>query len=182
MYTRFLTLVPLFVLGCTTNDAAGPGSSSEPVPHVSGDFQGSYVVPEADPSLAAAAVFAVDHVEWVVANGVATLHYDLPVGLVGGDLDVTLSGPIEPGQTVVELSSSDGVGTCTTVGTSVSCREVFSGLGALPQSPALVVERATVEYAGAPQDRVDVANTFASDPIGVVHFDVASPALEPGED
>ena len=70
------------------------------VPRTTGDFRGHYVVP-APANLTAAAQFGMAEVEWTVSAGVATLHYDLPVGLVGGDLSVTLSGPIPSGTTTV---------------------------------------------------------------------------------
>lgn len=153
-----------------------PAGGGDPVPHANGDFPGVYIVPTIDdPALAAAAVFPLDHVEWSVTGGIATLHYDLPPGLVGGDLDVTLTGPIEPGQRVVYLSGPVGTGVCTATGKLVSCREEFTGLGTLPISTDVIAQRAALEYPGPVDHRLEVASQFASDPIGVADFDLSMP-------
>jgi hypothetical protein len=170
-------------LAACASEPTGSPAGADPVPLQSGDFRGKYVVPTVtDPALAQAAVFFVDHVEWSVAAGVVTLRYDLPLGLVGGTVDVRLSGSIEPGQTVVHVSGAAGTGVCTASGTAVSCREEFTNLGVLPVSIDVVAQRAAIEYAGPVDHRLQVASEFASDPIGVVEFDVEIPVSEPGED
>jgi hypothetical protein len=172
------TLASTALLACTS-EPSDPSTGADPVPHTSGEFAGIYLVPTiTDPSLAEAAKYPVEHVEWLVSGGIATLHYDLPPGLVGGDLDVTLSGPIAAGQTVVQLAGTVGAGVCTATGTFVSCREEFTGLGALPISNDVIVQRAALEYAGPADHRVRIASDFASDPIGVVEFDLALPLVE----
>lgn len=176
------SFAPLALVGCTTDDPADPASGAA-LPHASGAFAGRYDVPTS-PELAAAATFPVDHVDWTVANGVATLHYDLPLGLVGGDLSVTLTGPIEPGSEQITVTGPVGTGTCTAAGSVVTCREVFTNLGALPISTTVVEQRATLEYTGPLQDRLAVVNMFASEPIGIVIFDVQQPVFDDngGED
>ena len=67
-----------------------PGST---IPRTTGEFRGHYAVP-VPPDLADASSFAMSDVDWTVSGSTATLHYDLPVGLVGGALSITLSGPL----------------------------------------------------------------------------------------
>lgn len=164
--------------GCATDDAGVDPGVARPLPTTSGAFRGAYAVPVPD-ELAAAAIFAVDHLDWTVAGGIATLHYDLPVGLVGGDVRVDLSGPIAPGDTTVTLTGPAGTGTCTSDGRVVTCVEQFTGLGALPISVALVEATALAEYAGPAADRLAVAQLFGGpDPIGIATLDLQAPAVE----
>jgi hypothetical protein len=168
--------------GCGA-DATSPGAGAEqkaaltvarrPLPIISGTFRGHYVVP-VPPNLVAAATYAVDEVEWSVESGIATLSYYLPVGLVGGSLEVEFSGSLTPSATSVALRSADGgTATCTALGTTVTCHEIFGDLGALPISMKVVTETSAQEYAGPVEDRVAVADVFSSDPIGFVDFNVA---------
>jgi len=178
-------LIASLLAGCAIS-APIEGQQSEmvtaaAVPRKSGSFQGHYVVPS-PPELADAALFVMPEVEWTVLRGVATLHYDLPVGLVGGDLSVTLSGPIPSGATSVHLSSNFGSGTCTAVGPKVSCSELLTNLGTLPISEAVVEQVAAVEYPGPASDRAQVAAFFSSDPIGTVDFDITKPSPDDDDD
>lgn len=176
MQTPLFGLVALSLLGCATDAAVGQLEepiSSQPVPTTSGSFRGHYIVP-APSAVAEAAKFTVDEVDWTVVAGVATLHYDLPVGLVGGDLSVTLSGPVAAGATTVQLTNATGMGTCTAAGSKITCSEDFGDLGALPISQA-VVEQVAVQDSVATTSRVQVANIFSSDPIGTVDFDLTAP-------
>src|SRR5262245_60691958 len=61
------------------------------LPLTSGTYAGSYIVP-ASPDLQPAAEFIVPTIDWTVTEGKITLHYHLPVGLVGGDIEITMSG------------------------------------------------------------------------------------------
>jgi hypothetical protein len=160
---------------------AGEGADQPTSVAVSGSFAGNYEVPIA-PALDAAATFDVDHVDWTVVGDIATLHYDLPVGLVGGDLDVTLTGEIDHATQTVALSGPVGTGTCTATAGIVSCREVFTNLGALPISIAVVEQYAAREYPGPVEDRVRVARMFASEPIGIVVFDLNTPVIDDDDD
>jgi hypothetical protein len=164
---------------CAAADDAGDG---DVVPTVSGSYLGEYTVPTT-PELAAAATYRVDHVDWTVVGGVVTLHYELPEGLVGGLLDITLTGPVDDGATHVTVTGAQGVGECTAVGTVITCHEDFADLGPLPISMAVVEQLAAVEYAGPAADRMEVAAWFGSDPIGIVTFDITVPGIDDhGED
>ena len=50
--------------------------------------------------------------------------------------------------------------------------------GLLPFQPdyAVIEQLANAEYAGPASDRIRVAEQFAGDPIGIVHFDRSVPA------
>ena len=169
-----LLLVP--ALGCATDDASTDGA---PLPQTSGSFLGRYAVPTTA-DFAAAATFVVDDVDWTVTAGTATLHYNLPRGLVGGKLAITLSGAIGPGATTVELAGAQGTGECTATAALVTCRETFGDLGALPISLDVVQQVAASEYAGPASDRVHVAGVFGSDPIGTVSIVLGSPVVDDG--
>ena len=172
-------LVASFLVGCAisapTEGQQSEMISTQAVPRTSGSFVGHYVVP-APADLADAALFAMPEVDWTVSSGVATLHYDLPVGLVGGDLSVSLSGSLPSGATSVQLSSTFGTGTCTAQGTKITCSEDLANLGTLPISEAVVEQVAAAEYPGPASDRTAVASFFSSDPIGTVDFDISLPS------
>ena len=173
-------LVASFLVGCMTSDPMPAEQqrseflSAQVVPTTSGSFVGHYIVP-APPDIASAATFVVADVDWTVASGTATLHYELPLGLVGGVLPVTLSGPVAAGATSIQLTSTVGTGWCTAQGTQITCGEAFDDLGALPMSQA-VVEQVAAQDTVTVASRVAVANIFSSDPIGTVDFDLSVPA------
>lgn len=167
--------LPLFAIACTD---APVDPAARPLPATSGTYRGAYAVP-VPPELEAAATFPVDHLDWTVVGDVVTLHYDLPVGLVGGDVRVELTGRLAPGATEVVLTGAVGTGTCTSDGQQLSCVERFTGLGVLPRSQALVEQTAAIEYAGPVADRVAVANLFGQpDPIGIATLDLTAPVVE----
>ncbi|MEO8700822.1 MAG: hypothetical protein ABI867_12305 [Kofleriaceae bacterium] len=173
-----------FLCGCaadgesTTEPPLVPGA---PIPTTSGSFASRYEVPVPS-ELATAADFAVDHAEWTVSGSTVTLHYDLPVGLVGGKAEVTLSGTLAAGATTVALAGEVGTGTCVADATHLVCREELAGLGAMPISTTVVEQTAASEYAGPAADRVRVANLFASDPIGFVRLDLSAPVVDDSGD
>jgi hypothetical protein len=155
------------------------GVTTQTIPTTTGSFLGSYTVPTSA-ALASAGVFSVPEVDWTITAGVVTLHYDLPVGLVGGDLSVTFSAPLASGATTAQLTGTNGTSGCTASGTVVTCSEVFSGLGTLPISMAVVQQQAASTFSGPVASRVAVANLFSSDPIGTVSFDTSKPADDDG--
>lgn len=182
MRTSLLGLVLLSLVGCAL-DAPLPElqerSQAATVPTTSGSFQGHYVVP-APADLASAATFAMPEVSWTVANGTATLHYELPLGLVGGVLPITVTGPITSTSTTVQLTSIQGTGSCTAQGTKITCSEAFGNLGTLPMNTAVVQQVATQDSISPTSSRLAVANIFSSDPIGTVDLDLSVPAPDNG--
>jgi len=186
MRSSLLGLVPFSLVGCLAAPAPEQPELTEQsqavtgaVPMTSGSFQGHYKVP-APADLASAATFAMLEVDWTVVNGVATLHYDLPLGLVGGDIPITVSGPIAAGATTVRLSSTNGTGTCTASGTKITCSEDLANLGTLPISTAIVQQVAAQDSISPVSNRTAVANIFSSDPIGTVDLDLSVPAPDDG--
>ncbi|MBA3460927.1 MAG: hypothetical protein H0T46_13240 [Deltaproteobacteria bacterium] len=168
------------VVGCAT-DNGSPQPATRPLPSGSGEFVGQYRVPTTS-ALEAAATYPVESVDWIVVNGLVTLHYDLPLGLVGGDVDVTLTGTFEPGATSVELTGAVGTGSCVATAASViSCTEVFTNLGALPISMPVVERIAALESVSV-RDRGSLATQFASEPIGIVDIDLQAPYIEDEDD
>lgn len=135
-------------------------------------FSGTYQVP-APPNLAAAALYPVEGIKWSVAGQSAVLDYDLPKELVGSTLRVTFAGSVDAAGSA-QLTGEVGTADCTVSAAEVVCHEVMRGL--LPLEPDVdAVERlAAKTYAGAEQDRVDVARLFSTDPIGIVTIDLSS--------
>jgi hypothetical protein len=182
--SSLLGLVAPCLIGCITSapdsseSTAQSAVTSTPIPTTTGSFRGHYAVP-VPPNLAGAATFAVTEVDWTVTGGTATLDYELPVGLVGGTVSITLSGALAPGATTVQLTSAIGSGSCVAHGTVVTCSEAFGSLGTLPISMAVVQTTATANHVPVP-DAMAVANLFPSDPIGSVDFDLSAPADDDG--
>lgn len=164
--------------GCSTesDDTKSPGTK----PQV-GKFTGIYEVP-VTPELADAARYGVAEVEWKVLDGVATLEYDLPLGLVGVPLRVEFTGPLDAAAGTAALTGPAGTADCTLTGTSISCHEVMRGLMPLSPDYAVIAAAAAAEYPGPADHRVQVSQTFAADPIGIVTFDTTNVALEPEDD
>lgn len=175
MQYRFLALSLVAACVSESDPVLTPDAA---IPRTSGIYASTYRVPVSDPSLELAATFVVDHVEWIVSGDSVTLHYDLPVGLVGGDLDITLTGTLAPDATSVELRSAQGTGTCVATASVLTCHELFANLGALPISLAIVEQTAANEYSGPAADRTRVANSFASEPIGFVDLALDQPVVD----
>jgi hypothetical protein len=62
----------------------------------------------------------------------------------------------------------------TFVMTDLVCNETMRGLLPIVSDPALIAAAASAEYAGPPQDRVDVAALFGGDPIGILRVNLAA--------
>lgn len=178
-----LVFATSLVTACTGGDSGTgnptgdtPLTPQAPLPLATGIYAGSYRVPTST-SLADAATFKMDSIDWTVAGGIATLHYNLPRGLVGGTLPVTLSGPVDATSTTITLTGTDGTGACVATATTITCREVFGDLGVLPISMDVVQQVAAKEYAGPVANRVNVATVFSSDPIGFAELDLTAPVV-----
>lgn len=168
--------VLVFACGCAgTGDNAGNNNAGTLT------YAGLYRVP-VSAALAPAATFAMDEIDVTRSNGVLTVDYALPPGLVGGNVRVNLSGPLDATGAAATLNAGDGSGSCTLTATRVVCNEAFVGLGALPVSMAEVERLAALEFTGAVADRVSVATTFGSDPIGILEIDLTTPGGEPLDD
>ncbi len=148
-----------------------------PLPQASGIYSGQYRVP-ASGALAQAAQFTVDSVDWSVVGSAITLHYNLPVGLVGGHVPITLTGQLDSGSKQLMLAGDHGIGLCVATAFKVVCQEAFSGLGSLPISQTIVEKTAAKDYVGPIAERVAVATVFASDPIGTIDIDLTKPVVD----
>lgn len=163
--------------GSDGDGGSGGGTTSSAASSV---YRGTYEVPVA-PELAAAAVYDVAEVEWTIVNGSVKLEYDLPLGLVGKDLRVEFTGPIDLAAGTAKLVGPPGDATCVLTSTTVSCTEQMNGLLPIAPDLAVVEQIAKTQFAGAASLRVDVAKQFSVDPIGIVLIDLNDPAVEPGE-
>jgi len=165
-------VIAFALAGCMSSSPAGTTEPPPaPLPTATGSYLGQYLVPTT-PDLAAAATFDVAEVDWLVTGNVVSVEYALPVGLVGGNLRVSLTGTLGD---QVALSGAVGTGTCTGTATTITCNEHFANLGTLPISMDVVRQQAATDYAGPVSDRVAVAAVFGSDPIGSIAIDLASP-------
>lgn len=170
-----------FGSACSADGASSAAGGGGAVAAASGSFRGTYEVP-VGAELASAALYDVPVVEWEVANGVAKLDYDLPLGLVGKPIRLEFVGPADAARPTGPLSGAPGTAECTFVGSSVSCLEKMAGLLPLEPDYAVVEQLAAVEYKGPVADRVAVTKRFVSDPIGIVHFDFQIPSDDPSDD
>ncbi len=177
-YPSYMRLFGSCLLVLTACSSSSAGAAPDPLPLSSGVYAGTYRVPTVSDELAVAARYDIDEVRWTVSAGVATLDYDLPIGLVGGKVGVTLSGAITSGDTEVTVTGAHGVGSCIAAGSIVTCTEDLADLGELPIDAAVIAQRAAVEYRGPAVDRIQVANLFGSDPIGVVTLDFTRPIVD----
>lgn len=180
---QYRLLTSCLLTACISEAAPDPVLTPDAqIPRTSGVYASTYRVPVSDPALEAAAAFTVDHVEWTVVGDSITLHYDLPIGLVGGKLDVAFTGTLTPDATTVELRSAQGTGSCVATATTLTCHELFANLGVLPISLAIVEQTANLEYSGPAIDRMRVANGFASEPIGFVDLALDQPVDDDDDD
>ncbi len=145
-------------------------------------YAGTYEVP-VPAELQAAATYDVAEIEWVNAGGVVSLEYDLPEGLVGQKIRVRFTGVAADGATSAELTGEVGTATCAIAKATVSCNETMSNLVFQPDLTVIEALAAT-EYAGPAADRLDVAQRFQADPIGIVHIDLSKQVVDdnPGVD
>jgi hypothetical protein len=177
VFTASAILVALVAIaGCS--DGAGAGSGGGGAAAVSGSFTGTYEVP-VPAELASAAVYVVPEVSWSIVGGVATLEYDLPLGLVGTRVRVAFTGAFDAATSTAHLTGAAGTADCTLAAGKVSCSEVMPGLVFTPDY-TVIASIAATDYAGPAQNRVDVAKRFAGDPIGIVHADLATPSASSG--
>ncbi len=174
--------VTAFILSSCSVEAPSPAlaPSGTPDPTTeSSTFVGTYDVP-VPPTLTAAAAYPVREIRWSAAGGVARLSYDLPLDLVGKTIGLSFEGPIDPGAATVTLTGNAGTADCAIGADDVVCHETMTGLSPLAPDYSEIAALATSDYTGPSSDRIDVAQRFAGDPIGVVHVDLASPAANGG--
>lgn len=180
-------LVPFFALlaGCqsaspATQDAGLDAGSDAGLAVVTPALP-YYEVP-VDGALMAHAYFAVPDVHYVTTAGTVTLTYDFPADLSGVvDQEVVFTGPVDALGNAT-LSGPTGVGTCEATGNVVRCTETFSSGLAIDLPAATAMASAYPGDAAAREARVQVLDRFASDPIGIVVFDLEAASEPSGGD
>ena len=160
--------------GRAPSSAGSPSGAASPETSVA-----SYEVPVPD-ALSAAATYPISWLTWQVSgSGAAELSYALPIGLVGREIRISLTGVLDAATQTAELSGAQGTAVCTLSSVQLVCTEHLSGL--LPITPDLTVVTATAnsDFGGVAADRVAVARIFADDPIGILR---ANPKSGGGDD
>jgi hypothetical protein len=168
--------------GAAGTGASGtPGTGTAPAPAPAalppGAYAGVYDVP-VPPELAAAATYKVAEVNWRANAGAAKLAYNLPSGLVGGSIRVTFDGTFDPATNRGTLTGPAGTSECTGTATEIVCQETMRGLLPIQADMALIQSLAASEYAGPVQHRIDVAQRFIGDPIGIIRIDLRTGVAE----
>jgi hypothetical protein len=147
----------------TPNDS-GVGDAGAPSATTFTYFSGVYFVPERTD----VSTYPVDEATWIVSGDQARLEYNLPRMLVGGHERVSFTGTIVPGAPAIELASADGTASCAlnpSDAVLLVCNERFT---ALTVDLAGVRDEATRDDPSRVAERVQVAEAFSGDPIGVL--------------
>ena len=162
----------------TGSGGAGPDLTSLPVcvpdgqpepepPHT--DITGAVYSVPVPASLEPYASYPIGDVSLCRTAGGIELGYSLPALLVGKKTRVSFAGGFDPTTGTYELSSEDGTASCDPGTGSWSCLERFVGL------EIDLTEVAAEAAALGPQEaaaRLEVAQLFSGDPIGVLDFDL----------
>ena len=182
---RLFSLVFLLVTaGCGSAASSGGGGAAGSAGSPSGATSpetsvASYEVPVPD-ALSAAATYPISWLTWQVSgSGAAELSYALPLGLVGREIRISLTGVLDPATQTAELSGDQGTAVCTLSSVQLVCTEHLSGLLPITPDLSVVAATATADFGGAAADRVAVARIFADDPIGILR---ANPKSNGGDD
>lgn len=137
----------------------------EEPPHM--DITGAeYSVPVVPAELEPHASYPIDEVSLCRRPSGLELGYSLPALLVGKKTRVSFAGGLDPATGTYELSSEDGTASCDPQG-AWSCLEKFTGIEVDLEE---VAEEASGLSPAEAQARIDVAQIFQGDPIGVLDF------------
>jgi hypothetical protein len=162
---KWTVLMALLACACgAAEPAASGGGGAERMaggPPVGTRFAGTYEVP-------------ISEVEWTLSGAEATLAYGLPRELLGKSLRVDFSGTLAADGTA-HLQGEAGVADCTVSASALVCNEQMSGLLPLEPDLATVENLAQDSYAGPASDRLEVAQLFVADPIGIARVDLSKP-------
>jgi len=167
--SRHQTTALLF-LGGVAACSSSP-SASEPIETAASaqttSLKGTYSVPVDDEALRAVASFPTTVKVKTLNDGSVRMHYTLPAELVGNAQSVDFEGPA--GSTT--LTGENGTAVCNgapgTPGTQ--CNETFTGIHVDLAAVAHALDMRQVP--AAERDlRLQVAEKFGIDPIGILHF------------
>lgn len=141
-----------------------PDGQVEP-PHM--DVMGAVYSVPVPAQLEPFASYLVEDVSLCRLSGGIELGYSLPALLVGKKTRVSFTGPFDATTGTYELSSVDGTASCELTGDAWSCLEHFSGLEVDLEEVAEEAEGLSQQEAAA---RLQVAQLFSGDPIGILDF------------
>ena len=148
----------------------GGGCADDPAaaaPPLALEFEsGEYEVPTDDPALAGANIYPTTKVELQSVGAQFVLEYDLPEGLIGGELSLEFTGP-RLASGVYQLVGANGDADCTYEDGALVCNETFTDL---------VIDHAAVTSYWSAQGlegaallrRQEVSQLFEADPIGIL--------------
>lgn len=184
MHVRRVLVLALVgaAVGCadpvTDEEAPGPHTNALPTcvpdgqvepPHM--DIAGAVYEVPVPADLEPYASYPIGDVSLCRQGTTLELGYSLPKLLVGKKTRVSFAGTYVSAEGTYELSSADGTASCEPSDTTWTCFETFTGLEVdLERVADEAAELPSVEAAG----RVDVAEHFGGDPIGILHFDLAN--------
>ncbi len=172
MIRSIAALVAIALLGCSTSDPPEPGESGLPEcppddgvepPHT--DVTGDYSVP-VPAELEPYAHYPIDSITACLRGDMLELGYKLPALLIGDEERVSFSGPYDAAAETLDLTG-DGTAACDVSAEGWSCLEHFAGIEV--DLEAVAEEAADLPPAEAAA-RIDVAEYFGSDPIGILVF------------
>jgi len=143
-----------------------PDGEEEP-PHM--DIAGAVYSVPVPAALEPYAAYPIGDVSLCQSGDTIELGYSLPKLLVGKNTRVSFAGTYLAAEGTYELSSEDGTASCEPSDTSWTCFETFTGLEVdLERVADEAAELPAAEAAG----RVEVAERFGGDPIGILDFDL----------
>jgi hypothetical protein len=117
--------------------------------------------------LEAFASYPIGDVSLCQLGSALQLGYSLPALLVGKKTRVSFQGGYDTTSGRYEMTSADGTASCGRVGADWTCNEAFTGLEIDLTEVAKEAEALPAAEAAA---RVDVAQLFQGDPIGILSF------------
>lgn len=144
--------------------ACVPDGQVEP-PHM--DIAGAIYSVPVPAELEPFASYSVEDVSLCRLGSGIELGYSLPALLVGKKTRVAFAGTYDSANGTYELSSADGTASCELAGEAWSCLEHFTGIEVDLEEVAEEAEDLSQQEAAA---RLDVAEQFSGDPIGILDF------------
>ena len=172
------TLIELCLASCAEGGTAEPPrpgaeSSSAPAELDDRSEQASYRVPVPQ-ELAAWATYPIDRVEIEQDDRRIEIRYEFPRWLNGVGADIVLEAANAADSTSFDVTASElGSGTCTRAGARFECSEFLPGI-AVDRGMARKHMLESNLAGGEIEQRLRVTDLFATDPIGVLEFELHS--------
>ncbi|MCA9605846.1 MAG: hypothetical protein KC619_09650 [Myxococcales bacterium] len=151
-------------------DSGVPTDGGSPLPPepVIGGMLGEYEVP-IDGPLSAYARYQITDVHWFhdPDRNRMVLEYTLPAEMIGTPHFLDLDGADGDLVPPIAVAGAAGTGVCEQSGTRMTCTEMLTGVPV--DLPAIEAAEATGTL---PPERAAVSRHFASDPIGILRFEL----------